>query len=230
MRSLPIALLLAAACCLSSRVAAAAEAASASGASADWRFDSVRTVGGAAATILGNPSVASGVSGAWVQFNGKADALTFDASPIAGWAAFTIQVRFRADADGPAAQRFIHIEDAEGHRLTFETRVTPDGAWALDTFLLFGSSRCTLLDMKRLHPCGGWHWAALTYENGHMSSFVDGEPELSGSVAFGAMVPSAHMAVGVRLNRVYWFKGSISEIRFAPTALAGPQLAREAPP
>ena len=94
-----------------------------------------------------------------------------------------------------------------------ELRLTAAGQWALDTFLLSGTSQSALLDQKRLHPAGRWHWAALRYSEGRMESFVDGRKELEGRVDFKPMKPG-RTSVGVRLNRVYWYKGAIREIIF----------------
>jgi hypothetical protein len=58
-----------------------------------------------------------------------------------------------------------------------------------------------------------------------MSDYVDGVKELSGAVNFVPMA-DGRMSLGVRRNRVFWFKGSIKEVRFSPTALNSDALHR----
>jgi hypothetical protein len=105
-----------------------------------------------------------------------------------------------------------------------ELRIVSPHEWALDTFLFDSpESRLTLLDRTRLHGTDDWHWVALTYDGTTMTHFVDGVRELEGPLAFRAMVPG-RMSLGVRLNKVNWYQGCIREIRFAPRALAAPEL------
>lgn len=193
------------------------------GAETVWRADDFSAPGGAAAAVLGDPKILRDAGGAYAVFAGKSDGYIIPANPLAGWAQFTVEVLLDPDPAGPQAQRFLHIEDSSGNRLTMETRVTPAGQWALDTFLLAGKSSRALLDQKRLHAAGRWHWAALRYDGRRMESFVDGQKELDGLVEFAPMGPG-RTSIGVRLNRVYWYKGAIREIIFHPTALADGSL------
>jgi hypothetical protein len=89
--------------------------------------------------------------------------------------------------------------------------------------MLSGASRLALLDRTRTHAAGQWHWVALRYDGRRMTSWVDGRQELQGALEFAPM-KSGQTSLGVRLNRVYWFKGAIREVRFHPTALAGEAL------
>jgi hypothetical protein len=180
-------------------------------------------IGGHPTRIVGHPQA---VPDAGLAFNGAADALYVDANPIESLAEFTIEILFRADADGPAEQRFFHIEDKTKSRLLFETRVLPGGRWALDTFLFVDAThRRTLLDPARTHPCGQWTWVALTYQHGRMTHYINGVAELSGEITFGPMVAGT-TSIGVRQNLVSWFKGNIREVRIHPVALAASALQR----
>jgi hypothetical protein len=183
-----------------------------------WRADGFPAPGGAAAGILGRPKILVDAAGSFASFDGRSDGFVIPSNPLAGWRVFTVEVLLDPEPAGPQAQRFLHIEDAEGRRLTMEIRLTPTGQWALDAFLLAGNSRRTLLDEKRLHPAGQWHWAALRYDGSEMESFVDGRKELEGPVEFTPMKPG-RTSIGVRLNRVFWYKGAIREIIFHPAAL-----------
>jgi hypothetical protein len=56
-----------------------------------------------------------------------------------------------------------------------------------------------------------------------MTHYVDGERELTGEVEFPPMT-TGRTSIGVRQNRVSWFKGAIAEVRFTPVALPADQL------
>jgi hypothetical protein len=190
-----------------------------------WTLDNAASIGGHQPTVLGAPRFVDAGVGPAACFNGKDDGLIVPAIPIAGWSQFTIEVLFRPDADGPEAQRFVHLQDERESRALFEIRLTPDGQWCLDTFLLSGTNRLPLIDRGKLHPAGSWHWAALVYDGKQMAHFVDGTKEMEGEVAFAPMT-TGQTSLGVRLNRVYWFKGCIREVHFSPTALGPAQLQR----
>ena len=68
------------------------------------------------------------------------------------------------------------------------------------------------------HPADQWYWVALVYDDKKMLSYVNGKKELEGIVDFPPMT-SGDISIGVRLNKVNWFKGLIKEIRFHPAAL-----------
>jgi hypothetical protein len=101
--------------------------------------------------------------------------------------------------------------------------VTPD-TWALDTVLSEDdANRLTLLDKTKTHTAGQWHWVALRYDGTTMSHFVDGVAEGEGAVAMKPMVVG-QTSLGVRLNRVSWYKGLIREVRFLRAALPADKL------
>lgn len=186
-----------------------------------WTFNNLQSVGGQAPKVLGAPRIKAEERAAY--FNGVGDGLILPVNPLAGLAQFTIEVLFRPETGGAGEQRFFHVQDEAGSRGLLEIRLTPEGQWALDTFLLSGESSLPLLDRTKLHPADRWHWVALEYENHRMTSFVNGQKELEGTVDFAPM-KSGQTSLGVRLNHVFWFKGSIREVRIHSTALAGDQL------
>ena len=192
-----------------------------------WRLEDPKRVGQHQPTVLGAPRVVVDAGNKALRFNGTSDGLIIADNPIKGFAAFTLEVRFKPDGDGPAAQRFVHVEDSLENRGLIETRVTPDKQWYLDTFLYSHPSGkgVTLVDKTKLHPCDRWYWAALVYDGKTMSHFVDGIREQQGAIDFGPMA-AGRTSVGVRLNQVFWFKGEIAEIRFHPRAVAGTELQR----
>jgi hypothetical protein len=182
-------------------------------------LDNLVSIGGNRPTLLGEPVVIGSQRGKAIQFDGQDDALVFDQNPLAGANTFTLEVVFRPDAGGEPEQRFVHMQEVDDHRVLVETRLTEDGHWFLDTFLKSGESERTLYASDFLHPVDEWFHAALVYEDGLMHHYVNGEKELEGTVDFRVM-KSGQTSVGVRLNRVYWFKGAVRAVSVTPRALS----------
>jgi hypothetical protein len=192
-----------------------------------WRFEDVRGAGRPSTTVLGEPRAVTEDGRKALRFNGQSDGLIFAQNPLAGWKEFTVEVLFKPDGDGPAEQRFVHMEDRSQNRALIETRVTAGGHWYLDTYLHVGSADqgLTLVDKEKRHPADRWYWAALVFDGRTMSHFLDGTKEKEGRIAFGPM-GEGRTSVGVRLNQVFWFKGCIAEVRFHPRALGPGDLQR----
>jgi hypothetical protein len=189
-----------------------------------WTIDNLESIGGMTPTVLGSPRAVADGTGKSVSFSGTSDGLILPVVPLAGMKAFTLEVLFRPESGGAFEQRFMHSEDEAMHRFTVETRLR-DGQWALDTFLLTGGTvRLSLYDPAKLHPADQWYWVALRYDGTTMSHFVNGTKELEGPVAFPPMGATGQVSLGVRLNRVNWFKGQIREVRITPRAVAEAEL------
>ena len=186
-----------------------------------WRLDDVSKVGGNVTELIGAPHVMDGAA----MFDGAKDGVLVPVNPLAGAKAFTIEILFSPAEGGLPEQRFFHLEDTAASRVMIETRLDGKGGWWLDTFLSFQGKGLPLIDPKRVHPTGQWHWVALRYDGKTMSHYINGEKELEGEVAFGPMV-AGKLSLGVRQNKVYWFKGSIREARFTPEALTPEKLQR----
>jgi hypothetical protein len=187
-----------------------------------WKLRAVAQVGGHRTEVVGTPEISRGATPA-IRFDGQDDGIFVPVNPLAGWHAFTIEVRFKPDGAGGEEQRFLHLEDQQQHRVLMETRVR-EGQWSLDTFLFQDAAhKLTLLDRSVRHPTDRWYWVALVYDGAKMSSYVNGALELSGEVEFPPMV-SGRTSIGVRQNRVSWFRGAIAEIRFTPAALPADRL------
>lgn len=183
-----------------------------------WKLNDPNLIGGINTVKYGNPFMVGPDSA--LSFNGINDGMVVPHIPITGWSRFTIEVLFKPAGDGPIAPRFIHFEDKTLNRGTFEVRLTPDGQWYLDTFLKNGTTNegVTLIDSTILHPADKWYWAALVYDGSKMTSYVNANQELEGTIAFPSMA-SGNLSLGVRLNKVNWYMGLIKEIRFHPAAL-----------
>jgi len=186
-----------------------------------WHLDKPESVGDFPSTVFGR--LASTREG--MVFDGAHDGILVPTNPIAGWTAFTVEILFSPADGGRAEQRFLHLEDANGSRALVELRSDPSGQWWLDTFLRDDDSQLTLIDSHKKHATGKWFWAALRYDGTTMTHFVDGEKECEGLVKFRPM-SDGRVSIGVRQNKVFWFKGAIREVRFTPAALPVDQLQR----
>lgn len=184
------------------------------------KLDNLESIMDMMPTVLGQPAVVheDGING--IRFNGVGDGLILPGNPLQGLDQFTVQVLFKPDFDGLPEQRFIHFQDTSLNRVLIETRVNNNHTWYFDTFLYQNEpdSRLTLIDEDKTHSTDQWFWGALSYDGEVMRHFINGAEELSGLVQFGLMGPG-EISVGVRLNRVHWFKGVISEIRIDPRSL-----------
>jgi hypothetical protein len=56
-----------------------------------------------------------------------------------------------------------------------------------------------------------------------MGHYVNGIEGMSGNLAFAPLGPGK-TSIGVRMNRVFWFKGAILKIRFTPRVLRPEQF------
>ena len=183
-----------------------------------WKFDSLKTIGGHAVTVLGSPALIDTPQGKAIQFNGVNDALFLEVHPLAGAETFTWEVIFRPDSDGPPAQRFFHMqENGSQHRYLFETRII-DKKWALDSFAASSSGARALMDTKLLHPADKWYHIAAVYDGKEYRNYVNGQLQVAAPVKLSPQGPG-RTSVGVRINKVDYFKGAIRLSRMSRRAL-----------
>jgi hypothetical protein len=187
-----------------------------------WTLGSLQSIGGTVPEVWGSPVVVTPPDFPGIRFNGSSDGIVLAVNPLKGWSQFTVEAMIKPESGGLEEQRFMHLEDKNQNRCMMEIRLI-DKSWALDTFLLSGQSQRPLLDRTKLHPADKWTWVALVYGNGHMASYINGEKELEGDVNVTPMV-DGKISLGVRQNKVYWYKGIIREMRFHPAALTPGQL------
>lgn len=192
-----------------------------------WTLDNIGRVGGQRTTWVGTPRVEDGPWGRAVRFNGASDGIFVPWIPFEGAAQFTVEILFYPEADGPAEQRFWHAQDARETRALIETRLDGRGGWWLDTFMTnqAAGSGVTLVDPARVHPAGRWYWAALRYDGRSLAHFVNGLKEQERAVVLAPIGPGS-VSLGVRQNRVHWFKGLIAEVRYHRVAVAEELLRR----
>jgi hypothetical protein len=183
-----------------------------------WHFDRLDVVGGHKTTILGHPHVIETPAGKAIEFNGVDDAIFLPVHPLAGAETFTWEVIFRPDLGGAPEQRFFHLqEDGTDNRMLFEIRVIGK-EWCLDSFAKKGTESKALLDRTKLHPLGQWYSVAAVYDGHEFRNYVNGVLEGSGEVHLLPQT-AGQTSVGVRFNKVNYFKGAVLMARMTPRAL-----------
>ncbi|MBL8178760.1 MAG: hypothetical protein JNK48_29060 [Bryobacterales bacterium] len=186
-----------------------------------WSFDNIGKIGGYKTEVLGAPKVVDTELGKAIWFDGQDDAIYVPKHPLAGAAAFTWEAIFRPDG-GAFEQRWFHLaEQADGvdtgNRMLFEIRVT-NGNWYLDSFAATKTGAKALLNKEHLHPVGSWYHVASVYDGRTFRNYVNGKLEGSGDVAFSPM-GDGRSSIGVRINKVNYFRGAVLRARFTKRAL-----------
>jgi hypothetical protein len=188
-----------------------------------WTFDRLDRIGAHPVTVLGHPRVIDTPLGKAIEFNGVDDGLELAVHPLAGAETFTWEAIFRPDG-GNAEQRWFHLEEnpATGsdadNRMLFEIRVI-ENRWCLDAFNKSGPVQKALLNRRNLHDLGLWYHVAAVYDGSEFRSYIDGVQDGAAQIHLTPQGPGK-TSVGVRLNRVYYFKGAVHMARFTRRALA----------
>ncbi|WP_448663051.1 LamG domain-containing protein [Sphingomonas sp. CJ20] len=191
---------------------------------AHWVFDRLDRIAGLPVQVEGDPRIVATPLGKATQFDGVDDGLFVDTHPLAGAKTFTFEAWIRPDG-GEFAQRWFHLESSGPPgtpsietRILFELRVVGD-QWYLDAFANGPGYARTLVAPTKLHPLGRWYHVAQTFDGTTYRSYVDGVLQDEGPLAFTPQ-PAGKSSIGVRINRVYHFKGAIRAAWFTPRALA----------
>ena len=185
-----------------------------------WRLDNLDSIGGHGVTVEGDPALIDTPNGRAIEFDGVDDGIFLDVHPLAGMSTFTVEVVFSPYAGGAPEQRFFHMQEGvSDQRVMFETRLVENELWFLDTFIYSGDQKIPLYAIDNKHPVGSWYHAAIVVDGTSFKHFVNGALELSEAIQFTAPEPG-RTSLGVRINKVNWFKGAIRTARFTPRALA----------
>jgi putative heme-binding domain-containing protein len=189
-----------------------------------WTFDRLDNIGGHKTTVLGEPKVIDSPIGKAVEFDGVDDALFIDNHPLAGASAFTWEAIFRPDG-GEAQQRWFHLSEQDpvtgadtDSRMLFEIRVVGD-EWYLDSHYQSGAAFKTLMNKEARHPLRAWYHVASVYDGKEFSNYVNGVRQGGGEAQLAPHGPG-HASVGVRINKVFYFKGAVRLARFTRRALS----------
>lgn len=169
-------------------------------------------------TIEGKPGIINSKYGKAVTFNGSSDAIFLDRMPLSGLEQFTLEMIFQPSSGGNFEQRFLHFGEVQGDRLLLELRsATTD--WYFDAFVNQGDEQCALIDPALLHPLDQWYHIAYVIDRGKLVSYVNGKKELEGRIVLTPL-KGDKTSIGVRQNKVSWFKGAIYSIKITPGILS----------
>lgn len=193
------------------------------GPSETWTFDRLDSINGHAVSLLGQPRIVGTPLGKAVEFDGEDDALYVANHPLAGASEFTWEAIFRPDG-GAVEQRWFHLSEQDpksgadtNNRMLFEIRVAGD-KWYLDSFVNSGEVGKALMNRQALHALGKWYHVASVYDGREFRNYVNGVQEGSAEVHF-APQGKGRSSVGVRINKVNYFKGAVRLARFTRKAL-----------
>jgi hypothetical protein len=188
-----------------------------------WTIDDLKSIGGHAVTVRGNPTVIDTPAGKAVQFDGQGDALVIDDLPIATWPRFTAEVLMRPDTGGVQAQRYFHMkENPSEHRVLFETRLFGNN-FVPDVFVESSVGEAALYTQKSMFPLGAWYSIAVVVDGQRARSYVNGVEQATANIGFQALKPG-RTSLGMRINEKYFFKGALRLARFTPRPLAPDEL------
>jgi hypothetical protein len=109
--------------------------------------------------------------------------------------------------------------EMSGERVMLETRLTPEGYWYVDAFVQSGEVKIAMIDSTKLHPLGEWYNVALVNKKGKLEVFINGKTEFRKKIPF-APFTDGRTSLGVRQNKVYWYKGAFYKIRITPKAIS----------
>lgn len=169
-------------------------------------------------SVLGNPKKIDSPYGTAVQFDGEDDGIFIDEMPLKGLLEFTIEMLIRFDG-GNWEQRYFHTGMVKigDDRSLMEMRANKD-TWYLDGMFESKGKWVVLMDSTLVHPLCKWYHIAFTVKDGEQATFVNGQKELEGDIEFSP-ITKGKTSIGVRQNKVSWFKGAIYSIRITDKVL-----------
>jgi hypothetical protein len=186
-----------------------------------WNIDNLTSIGGNPVAVEGSPTVIDTPGGRAVEFDGIDDGLFIDVHPLEGAETFTLEVVCKPYSNGPEEQRFFHLQETgSDDRFLIETRIIDGNKWSLDTFIASGDSvNQTLLDKSITHPCDEWYAIALVFDGKEMRHYINGAKELGAPITNYVPPRAGRTSMGVRINKVFWYKGAIRQARYTRSAL-----------
>ena len=164
--------------------------------------------------ICGNPKIVSSTYGAAVSFNGIDDAFFLNELPLQSLQEFTVEMIFKPEINGLFEQRILHIGESTKDRMLLEIRAVGNN-WYFDGYAASGTNKKALIDEKLIHPLEQWYHVAFVVTPKSLTTFVNGKQELQEAFSF-LPIESGQTSIGVRMNKVCWFKGCIYKIRITP--------------
>ncbi len=169
-------------------------------------------------TIWGSPETIKSPFGRAVFFDGVDDAIFLYPLPLYNLSSYTVEAIFKPSSKSNFEQRFVHIGEGSDNRMLFEIRAT-ETDWYFDAYLKSGKDDIALIDPNILHPIDQWYHVALVVNKGQLTTYVNHDKELQGKIEMVPIV-SGQTSIGVRQNKVSWFKGAIYKVRISPHVLS----------
>ncbi|MEP0366890.1 MAG: LamG-like jellyroll fold domain-containing protein [Cyclobacteriaceae bacterium] len=169
------------------------------------------------AHLNGSPKIAASPYGQSVAFDGVDDAIFIEGMPLDSLESFTIEMVFYPEKEGPFEQRVVHIGEVFDDRMLLEIRAVDD-QWYFDGFVSSAGNNKALIDENLTHPLGQWYHVALVVTPEVLQTYVNGMLELEEPYAFKG-IQTGRSSIGVRLNKISWFKGIIHRVRITPGQL-----------
>ena len=157
-----------------------------------WTADSLPEV----LERFGSPCTTDTPLGPALHFDGTGDGFFLDAVPVAGLEEFTLEAVFDA---------FVNLGTPEP---------TPENPAPQ-------RRSAVLIDESLTHPADRWYGLALVAGPQGLVSYVDGVEQCRSDLPWTPEIPAEGLtSLGVRQNKVCWFKGEIFKIRITPRALS----------
>lgn len=102
-----------------------------------------------------------------------------------------------------------------------ELRINEKNQCYLDGFMRSDTGSLVLIDETLVHPTGKWLHAAITFDHGAMTTYFNGEKELSGRLGYAETIinPGGEVSLGARMNQRSWFNGFIKTLKVSHTVL-----------
>jgi hypothetical protein len=100
-----------------------------------------------------------------------------------------------------------------------------DSNWYFDGFVASKGVKLALATEELLHPLEKWYHVAFVVTPNSLTTFVNGKQELYKDYTFNT-IEQGQTSIGVRMNKVSWFKGAIYKIQISPEALKPNQFLR----
>lgn len=209
-----------------------------------WKLDNLSSIDGNEVTVYGNPEVVYTTNGepAGIVFNpfmsttdplGAGDRIQVKSNPLNGASEFTVEMIFTPFETAVNLQpRVFHIcrPDSASNAtrtMTLETRYSTTTTWYPDFFIksVMPSAQMPALSIPTDHF---WIHLAMSYKNGVMKGYVDGDSVCSYTgTTYTGLPSSAEVSLGGRMNNKNYFKGVIKALIFTSQAIEPADFTRD---
>lgn len=164
--------------------------------------------------ISGKPQIVNSPYGDAVSFNGIDNAFFLNELPLKSLQEFTVEMVFKPETNGVFEQRILHMGESTKDRILLEIRAVNNN-WYFDGYAASGTNKKALIEEKLIHPLEQWYHVAFVVTPKSLTTFVNGKQELQEEFPF-LPIESGQTSIGVRMNKVCWFKGAIYKIQITP--------------